>query len=62
MCAIAVARMGRQTGVAANGYRSLVRVVATLTRHCTELLETIKHQQATLGYGELNFLKVQFQF
>ena len=28
----------------------MVRVVATLVRHCSEILETVKHQQSTLGY------------
>jgi len=39
-----------KTGTKANGYRSMIRVVATLVRHCSEILETVKHQQSTLGY------------
>ena len=27
-----------------------VRVVASLVRHSTDILETVKHQQSTLGY------------
>ena len=39
-----------KTGTKANGYRSLTRVVGTLVLHCSEILETVKHQQSTLGY------------
>ena len=39
-----------KTGTKANGYRSIIRVVATLVRHSTDILETVKHQQSTLGY------------
>ena len=39
-----------RTGTKANGYRSIIRVVATLVRHCVDVLETVKHQQSTLGY------------
>lgn len=39
-----------KTGTKANGYRSLIRVVGTLVRHCVEVLETVKHQLSTLGY------------
>ena len=40
-----------KTGTKANGYRSLIRVVGTVVRHCVDLLETIKHQLSTLGYA-----------
>ena len=39
-----------KTGTKANGYRSIIRVVATLVRHSADILETVKHQQSTLGY------------
>ena len=40
-----------KTGTKANGYRSIIRVVATLVRHCSEVLETYGHQLSTLGYA-----------
>ena len=40
-----------KTGTKANGYRSLIRVVGTVVRHCVDLLETVKHQLSTLGYA-----------
>ena len=40
-----------KTGTKANGYRSIIRVVATLVRHCSEVLETYRHQLSTLGYA-----------
>ena len=39
-----------KTGTKANGYRSIIRVVATLVRHSADILETVNHQQSTLGY------------
>merc|ERR1712117_978121 len=45
-----IANYDSKTGTKANGYRSLIRVVGTLVRHCVEILETVKHQQSTLGY------------
>jgi len=39
-----------KTGAKANGFRSLLRVTATLVRHSVDLLETMRHQQGTLGY------------
>ena len=39
-----------RTGVKANGFRSLTRVVGSAVRHCTELCETIKDQISRLGY------------
>ena len=40
-----------KTGTKANGYRSLIRVVGTVVRHCVDLLETVKHQLSTLNYA-----------
>ena len=34
----------------ANGFRSMLRVVGTLVRHCADIMETVRHQLATLGY------------
>ena len=34
----------------ANGFRSMLRVVGTLVRHCSDIMETVRHQLATLGY------------
>ena len=34
----------------ANGFRSMLRVVNTLVRHCSDIMETVRHQLATLGY------------
>ena len=48
---IDVERYDSKTGTKANGYRSLIRVVGTLVRHCVEVLETVKHQLSTLGYA-----------
>merc|ERR1711874_882724 len=40
-----------KTGTKASGYRSLIRVVGTVVRHCVDLLETVKHQLSTLNYA-----------
>ena len=47
---VEISQYDSKTGTKANGYRSLIRVVGTLVRHCIELYETIKHQISTLGY------------
>ena len=28
----------------------MLRVVGTLVRHCSDIMETVRHQLATLGY------------
>ena len=45
-----IAQYDSKTGTKANGFRSLIRVVSTMVRHCIEVYETIKHQVSTLGY------------
>ena len=45
-----VAQYDSKTGTKANGFRSLLRIVRTMARHCIEVFETIKHQVSTLGY------------
>ena len=45
----------------ANGFRSMLRVVGTLVRHCSDIMETVRHQLATLGYVAPEVAKRQRQ-
>ena len=44
-----VAHYDSKTGVKANGFRSLVKIVGILAGHCVKVYKTIKHQVTTLG-------------
>ena len=46
----------------ANGFRSMLRVVNTLVRHCSDIMETVRHQLATLGYVAPEVMMIMMMF